>query len=380
MVRRVGMSLVLAVIILSLVLAACAPRPSPPATPTPRVTPTATATSASPSAPPLVVGLPSVVDVVNKVEPAVALIVVETTTRDVFGRTGQGKSIGSGVLFDAHSLGATDTGYILTNNHVVEGAQVVEGIPRITVILPDTRKFTNVRLIGRDPLTDLAVLKIEGKDLPQATLGDSDRLQVGEWVVAIGNALGLSGDPTVTVGVVSALGRSIPEPNAVTLYDLIQTDAAINPGNSGGPLINLRSEVVGINTAIAGGSEGIGFAVSMATAKPIVQELLAKGEVAWPWMGVSVASVTPGMATEDKLPVDEGVIVQGVPRGGPAAAAGLAVGDIIIRLDGRLVANVRQLQEAIRTHQIGDTVEVVFLRGGKEQKASVTLEKMPRGL
>ena len=304
---------------------------------------------------------------VRQVAPAV--VNISSTPRSGTPRRSReelyGRNVGTGFVIRKDGL-------VLTNYHVVEDAEDMR------IRSHDQRDFA-ARIVGWDRRTDLALLRIEDEGpFTAVPLGDSNRVEIGEWVVAIGNALGLTGGPTVTVGVVSAVGRSITEPDGIALHDLIQTDAAINPGNSGGPLINLRGEVVGVNTAIAGGSEGIGFAVSMSTAKPVVQELLIKGEVAWPWMGVSVESVTPGLATEGKLPVDEGVILRGVQRDGPADRAGMVVGDIVVRLDGRQVANVRQLQEAVRAHKIGDIVEVSFLRGGAEQKASVTLEKMPR--
>lgn len=337
----------------------------PVATPTPQPptpSPTSTATHLPPQIP-ASAGLPAVVDVVGKVRPAVAAVWVEL---DIFFRGVPQQVAGSGVIFDAD-------GHILTNNHVVARAQ------KLNVTLPDGRAF-EATIVGRDPATDLAVIKIEGDNLPVATLGDSETLRIGDWVIAIGNSLALPGGPTVTVGVVGALGRTIQESDGTYLDDLIQTDAAINPGNSGGPLTNLAGEVVGINTAIAGGAQGIGFAVSMTTAKPVVEQILAHGMVRWAWLGVSIEQVTPALAAELKLAVSKGALIRTVQRGGPAATAGLQVGDVIIAIDGNTVDTIRQLQEEVRRHEVGSTVDVTYLRDQDQRTVSAILAEMPRGL
>ena len=278
---------------------------------------------------------------------------------------------GSGVIIDRQ-------GYILTNNHVVEGAQ------QITVALPDpdgrTFEVDPRRNVWRDPLTDLAVIKIDGDNLPVARLGDSDKLVVGQKVIAIGNALALEGGPTVTDGIVGNLARSIQTESGVILHDLIQTNAAINPGNSGGPLVNLAGEVIGINTAIASGAEGIGFAISITPARPIIDQLITKGRVSQPWIGVSVETVTAALAAELGLAVKEGVLIRSVERGGPAEKAGLQANDVITAVDGVKINTVRQLQDAIRQHGIGDKVELSILRGKARLTVTVTLAEMPRGL
>ncbi|MFH1485085.1 MAG: trypsin-like peptidase domain-containing protein, partial [Chloroflexota bacterium] len=213
------------------------------AAPTPTPAPFNTPTMIPPAkAAPAIASLPSITDAVDTIRPAVVFITVRTLSLDFFLQPVPQQGAGTGVIFDAK-------GYILTNNHVVENAR------QIKVSLPDGRAF-DAELVGRDPPTDLAILKIAADALPLARFGDSQKLRIGDWVVAIGNALALEGGPTVTVGVVSAMGRSI-DGNTGTLHDLIQTDAAINPGNSGGPLVNLKGEVVGINTAIIQGAEGI---------------------------------------------------------------------------------------------------------------------------
>jgi S1-C subfamily serine protease len=262
------------------------------------------------------------------------------------------------VIFD-------DEGHILTNNHVVEGAQ------QIQVILSDGREFEG-EVIGRAPNQDIAVIKIEGDDLPVATLGDSTDLKVGEWVVAIGNALGLQGGATVTTGIVSALNRAIgggagqPE-----LENLVQTDAAINPGNSGGPLVNLDGDVIGINTATIQGAEGIGFAVAIDEAERIMQEILT-GEPG-PYLGISGAEITPGLAARFNLPVETGVLIASVEQGGPAEQAGIQAGDIFVSIDGVELTSVDDLRAALSQHQPGDQVTLVVLQESGEQEVTVTL-------
>jgi len=225
-------------------------------------------------------------------------------------------------------------------------------------------------LVGADPLTDLAVVKIDGRDLPAARLGDSSKLEVGETVIAIGNPLGLEGGPTVTVGVVSAVARSIEEPGGAGLYDLVQTDAAINPGNSGGPLVRMAGDVIGINTAMIQQAQGIGFAISINSAKPIVQELLAHGRVVRPFIGIVPVTVTPQIASAYDLPVDHGVLVARLDPRGPAARAGMRAGDIIVALGGHPVKSLGELRGAIGQHKIGETVDLAVRR----EKTSVTLK------
>jgi len=231
-------------------------------------------------------------------------------------------------------------------------------------------------LVGADPLTDLAVVKIDGRDLPAARLGDSSKLEVGETVIAIGNPLGLEGGPTVTVGVVSAVARSIEEPGGAGLYDLVQTDAAINPGNSGGPLVRMAGDVIGINTAIIQQAQGIGFAISINSAKPIVQELLAHGRVVRPFIGIVPVSVTPRIASAYDLPVDHGVLVARLGPRGPAARAGMRAGDIIVAVAGHPVKSLGELRVAIGQHKIGETVDLAVRREKTTVTLKVTLAEM----
>ncbi len=327
----------------------------------------ASAVASQPSAAPPGPAL-SVVQVASKVRPAVAQILVKGTALDLFEPIPT-SGVGSGAVFDPR-------GYVMTNNHVVEEAN------EIVVTLPDREETYSARLVGRDPSTDLAVIKIEGNDLPLVTLGDSDALQVGEPVVAIGNALGLEGGPTVTVGVVSALNRSIDEPNGETLHQLIQTDAAINPGNSGGPLVNMAGQVIGINTAVATGSsqapaQGIGFAISINSAKPILEDLIAYGKVRRPYLGVELATVTPGIARQARLPVDHGVYIVRTVRGGPAARAGLMAGDIIIGIESNPIKNIADLRKTMSNLKIGQKVTIQVARGSGQRTFEVTLGEMP---
>jgi serine protease Do len=259
-------------------------------------------------------------------------------------------------------------GLILTNNHVVENAQ------EITVTLSDKQQY-KARILGRDPKTDLAVLKIDAKgSLPAVTLGDSEALRVGDWVMAIGNPFGLSN--TVTSGIVSAKGRMI---GAGPYDDFIQTDASINPGNSGGPLYNMAGEVVGINTAIfsqSGGNIGIGFAIPVNLVKNLVPELETKGTVTRGWLGVSVQPITPDLARSFGLDKERGALVGDVVAQGPAAKAGIKRGDVIVSYDGKKVDQSVTLPGLVATTPVGKTVPVEILRGGKSQTLNVAISKL----
>ncbi len=269
------------------------------------------------------------------------------------------KSLGSGFIISSD-------GYILTNNHVVSGASEVK------VKLPNKEVY-KAKIIGTDPKTDIALIKIESSyTLPCAILGDSDKLKVGEWVIAIGNPFGLS--QTVTAGIVSAKGRFI---GSGPYDNFIQTDAAINPGNSGGPLINLRGEVIGINTAIVAGGQGIGFAIPINMAKAIIPQLKTKGYVVRGWLGVSVQEVTPALAKSFGLKRPVGALVAGVIDGSPADKAGIKRGDIIVVFDGHPVREMRELPIIVANEPIGKVVKCVILRGGRKIVLKVKVGKMP---
>lgn len=283
--------------------------------------------------------------------------------------------VGSGVIYDSQ-------GHILTNNHVIEGAQ------QLLVSLPDGRSFPG-QLIGRDPQTDLAVLQIKGNNLPVAALGDSKQLQVGDWVVAIGNALALQGGPTVTTGVVGALGRTVQEPGGNSqrqgpfLFDVIQTDAPINPGNSGGALVNLDGQVVGINTLVAGQAEpgvqaqGVGFAIGISTAKPIADQLVATGRAVHPFLGIRYIPLNPAITAQLDLPIKSGVVVAQVAPGSPAAVAGLRPRDVIAEVDGTPLQEESSLAQITNSHKPGDTLSLSVLRQGQKLSVPVKLQALP---
>jgi Do/DeqQ family serine protease len=269
------------------------------------------------------------------------------------------RSGGSGVIVDKE-------GYILTNNHVVEGAD------KVKIRLNDGREFTAI-VKGQDSRTDLAVLHIKAKDLPVANLGDSDKLEVGEWAIAIGSPFGL--EHTVTVGVISAKGRT--GLGTGTYEDFIQTDASINPGNSGGPLINIDGEVVGINAMIIQPGTGIGFAIPINMAKQILNDLIKQGKVVRPWLGISVQDLTPEMAEQFQVKEKEGVIVAQVHQGTGAEKAGLASGDIIKSVDDKAIRNANELIKEIQKKKVGQKVKLNVVRDGKPMTIEVTLTAMP---
>ena len=272
-------------------------------------------------------------------------------------------SAGSGVVFDSN-------GYIVTNNHVVEGAT------QITVTLSDRREFS-AKVVGTDPKTDLAVVKIEAKDLPSLKWAEYERLQVGDLVLAVGSPFGLSS--TVTLGIISALGRG--NVGIADYEDFIQTDAAINPGNSGGALVNLNGELIGINTAIfsrTGGSEGIGFAIPSSIALDIVDSLQKTGKVVRGWMGVAIQEITPALAKSFKLPEQrKGVLISDVNENGPSQAAGIRRGDVVIAFNGKEVQNVSQLRNLVARTMVGKEAQVKVLRDGKEQTIAVKVAERP---
>jgi S1-C subfamily serine protease len=235
--------------------------------------------------------------------------------------------------------------------------------------------------VVRDPLSDLAVIKIEAKNLPAAHFLENslEQLQIGDEVITIGNALALPGGPTVTKGIVSYLGRTIQVQTlhrTITLHDLIQTDAAINPGNSGGPLVNMAGQVVGINTAIAQ-AENIGFAISTNTLLPIVQDLVTKGHIAHPWLGVEMADLSQTIKSRYRLEIDAGVFITKVVKGSPAQRAGLEAGDVIIGFGEQEVSLALELQQVIQNCHVGERVKIVFCRGKEKRTTWATLAQMP---
>jgi serine protease Do len=283
------------------------------------------------------------------------------------------RGLGSGVIIDPE-------GHILTNEHVVQGAD------RITVTLPDGREFPG-EIRGTDPRSDLAVVKIKAKDLPVVKLGDSDQVKSGQWVVAFGNpfawALGGS-EPTMTVGVISALHRSLRLGRSERNYsDLIQTDAAINPGNSGGPLVDLDGRVIGINVAIVsttGGYQGIGFAIPINTAKTILADLIEGKKVLYGWLGINIQDVTADLAQAFQLPDAQGVIVARVIPDSPAQKGGVQDGDVILRFNGEPVKDVRDLLKRMSQIRVGEKVTLRVIRDGKERDLKVEVGERPSDL
>jgi len=304
-------------------------------------------------------------ELVVEVAPAVVSIVTETVSYNWFWQAVPQTGAGSGIII-------SPDGYIVTNNHVVEGAQ------KVTVTLSDGSAF-EATIIGTDAQTDLAVVKINASNLSYLHfLSNSlEQISVLDPVVAVGNALALPGGPTWTSGVISNLGRSIEENTGVVLNDIIQTDTAINAGNSGGPLLDTAGQVVGINVAIASNAENIGFAISTDTAIPVVQSLITEGKVVRPWLGVEVATVTSTIQHYYNLSVNTGALITSVTNGSPADKAGLRPGDVITKMDDEDISTTEGLISAIGSHQIGDQVEIVYYRGSVQKVANATLEESP---
>jgi serine protease Do len=273
------------------------------------------------------------------------------------------RSLGSGVIVSSN-------GYIITNNHVIEGAS------EIKVVLPDKREFKG-KLIGADSRSDVAVIKIDAKDLPVITWGDSDKLRPGEMVMAFGSPFGLT--RSVTMGIISAVGRA--NVGIEDYEDFIQTDAAINPGNSGGALVNMRGELVGINTAIfsrTGGYQGIGFAVPSKMAKQVMESLIKTGKVVRGWLGVSVQDVTPELSKQFGVPVGEGALVGEVVKGSPAEKAGFKQGDVIIEFNGKKVEDSGHLRNLAASTPVGSKIKVEVIRNQKKEGLTVIVGELPK--
>lgn len=276
----------------------------------------------------------------------------------------------------------TGSGFIVSNDgKIFTNAHVVDGADEVTVTLKDGRSFPG-RVMGSDPSTDVAVVKIEAGDLPTVALGDSDHLQVGEWAIAIGNPLGL--DNTVTTGILSATGRrsadiGVPDKRV----EFIQTDAAINPGNSGGPLLNADGQVIGMNTAIIQNAQGIGFAIPINKAQEIAQQLIATGKVEHAYLGIQMVTMTPELQSQIRqetgmnIPVDKGVVIMQVMPNSPAAIAKLEQGDVLQSLQGQPVENAEQVQSLVGKLAVGDEVELGILRNGQQQNLTVTIGALP---
>ncbi len=306
-----------------------------------------------------------IVAAAKKVGPAVVGITNKAYVRDIFNRVQlTERGTGSGVIYDK-------AGYIATNNHVVEGAS------EIIVSLPDGRTVKG-KVLGADAVTDLAVVKIDADNLTVAKFGDSDTLQVGEPAIAIGNPLGLEFRGSVTAGVISALNRSIEL--GERKFNLIQTDAAINPGNSGGALVNADGEVVGINSAkiAVSGVEGIGFAIPINTAKPILDELAKHGRIARPYLGASLMDQDIANRYGFEINLHGGIFLVKVVANSPAAKAGIRAGDIILSFNGSKVKTAVELRTKLSECKVGDRVNVTIMRNGAAQDVTVVLEEVPK--
>ncbi len=298
------------------------------------------------------------------VGPSVVGITNKAVVRDWFNNPVETEGAGSGVIFRAD-------GYIVTNNHVISGAK------EIIVSLADGRSLKG-KLIGADEVTDLAVVKVEASDLPVASFGDSDEIVVGEPAIAIGNPLGLEFQGSVTSGVISALNRTLDISDK--RVKLLQTDAAINPGNSGGALVNADGQVIGINSAkvAANGVEGMGFSIPSNTVQAIIKELMEKGYVARPYLGVTIFDPNTAARYGYQLNIDKGVYIFRLTLGGPADKAGLQRGDIILKIDDKEVNSVSELRQQVGEHKVGDSVKITFDRNGSTHTADIVLEEMPQ--
>ena len=307
------------------------------------------------------------VDVVKILRPSVVHISTESLAMGMFNQPVPQQGVGTGVVLDK-------TGHILTNNHVIRGAQ------QIIVTLHNDKTYS-AEIVGGDPTTGTAVIRIEAEEeqLRPAMLGDSSKLEVGEDVIAIGHALGLRGGPTVSKGVVSALGRSLEsDPQTrTTIVDLVQTDASINPGNSGGPLVNSRAEVIGINTAIFPQSQSIGFAININDAQQVARQLIESGFVTRGYVGIIPDTVTPALAKRFDLPATEGVVIEVVVPDSGAEAAGLEPGDIIVQLGEETIANTGELAKFLMANRPGVTVGVTYFRGQDKKTTEITLGDRP---
>lgn len=307
----------------------------------------------------------AVVQAVKEVGPAIVGITTRVYDRDMFNRRVEvGQSVGSGVLFDKK-------GYIVTNNHVVSGSKEVN-------VCLSNGKTVQGKVVGTDPSTDLAVVKIDGSDdLPVASFGDSDALQVGETAIAIGNPLGLEFQGTVTVGVISALNRSLDDIDQ--RFRLIQTDAAINPGNSGGALVTADGKVVGINSAKIAkeGVEGMGFAIPINSAKGIIQQLISSGKVTRAYLGVYAADKDIAQRYGYDWDHDGGVLVMKVASRSPVSLTDIRPGDYILAIDGQSIDTVKGMRDILDTHKPGDRIKVTYEHNGRKVDTEVLLASAP---
>jgi len=307
-------------------------------------------------------GNPSALDAIERVSKSVVNLSTLTHLRDIYFRPIPMKGMGSGVVISPE-------GYVLTNSHVIRGAE------NITVTFHDGRVLEG-KLVGACPSLDIAVIKVKAGGLQAVEFGDSEKLRVGQPVFAIGNPFGLAGGPSVTSGVVSALGRTIHSEYGM-LDDLIQTDAAINPGNSGGPLIDENGKVIAINTAIIPFAQGIGFAIPVKVAIRCSEDIIKHGKALIPWLGINGVSINEAIAQRYSIPSATGVLIVGVVEGSPADRAGISAGDVIVNFGGRPVKTIEELRRRIMSSKVGDPVQITIIRDEESRDVKVALEVMP---
>jgi len=304
------------------------------------------------------------ISVVDKVKGCIVNVSTVRMMQDSFMHLHPIKGIGTGVIID-------DTGYIVTNYHVIEGAE------EVIVTLSDGRKPSG-EVIGVDPSTDLALIKVNAKNIKSCKLGDSEKIKVGQMAIAIGNPFGIVLDgPTVTVGVISALKRTIQAKNNV-YENLIQTDASINPGNSGGALLDIRGKLVGINSATIKGAQGIGFAIPINVVKEVVDDLIKFGKVRRSWMGIIGLTNSKQVAKYYNLPTDQGVITARIAANGPAHIAGIIPGDILLKMEGKVLKSMKDIQSILKAKKPGDKIKLSILSQGKELSLEIKLSEPPQ--
>jgi serine protease Do len=341
--------------------------PEAPATTTPTLTVTPISpTWIPPTSGPLNEELPNLADVVARVKPSVVAINTEIVSYDFFNRPFTQEGAGSGWIIDSD-------GIVVTNNHVVEGAE------SITVTTDDGTSYTaDINSIATDVLNDLAIIKIDAHNLPALSIGNTSKMRVGDWVIAIGNALGQG--IRATEGIISRKDVSLQVEQGQTLYDLIETSAAINPGNSGGPLVNLAGEVIGITSAKVAqvGVEGMGYAIGIDTASPIIQELVNKGYVTRPWLGVGLYAVDQLAIRQLGLTIDHGILLTEVVNGSPADRAGLKQWDVITSIGGKEVNDVEELTKILHASTIGRPLEIKYWRDNAEHTTQALPIESPR--
>ncbi|MBD1851504.1 trypsin-like peptidase domain-containing protein [Cyanobacteria bacterium FACHB-502] len=357
-----------------------APTAISPAAPTAALPAASTAASSSPALP---ADIGAVATVAKQVGPAVVQINTSRTVRESVNDFGLDEFFGRRAPRQGQVQQGTGSGFITTaDGQVITNAHVVADADTVTVVLNDGRNYSG-RVVGTDPISDLAVIDIDADNLPTVSLGDSDALVPGQIAIAIGNPLGLSN--TVTQGIVSATERSVAEIGiADKRINFLQTDAAINPGNSGGPLLNAAGQVIGVNTAIIQGAQGIGFAIPINTVKQVSQQLVTQGRVDYPYIGIQMAELTPelrsrinGSDVGFQVTQDQGIIVLKVLPDSPAARAGLRAGDVIVAVNGNSIENVDQIQQQVDATGINNTMQLTVNRNGNTQQVTVRPEALP---